>query len=118
MSNGPAEILALQALAVSYQASHAMENLCPKCIAMEVWAQPFRIEDKVLDLEKHSSMCDFCLVRWNICKELDLNMLPEVYFDRFGSSLKVNGMYPPVLSVFQEPGKYVKLQLQLYLNPC
>lgn len=71
---------------------------------MDIWAQPFRIKEEWMDLERLCLMCDFCQVRWNICKDLDLHKISEIYFDRSGSTIKVNGRYPPVLSVFQEPG--------------
>lgn len=73
---------------------------------MKVWAKSFRIEDTLLDLEQLSLECDFCLLRWNTCKDLGIQTFPKAVFDRSGSHITVNGRYPPVLSIFQEPGMW------------
>lgn len=93
---------------MSTRASPSGTRLCSRCKAMKVWGRSFRIEDRLSDLEQLSLVCDFCLLRWNTCKDLGIQALPnsKAVFDRSGSHFTVNGRYPPVLSIFQEPGTW------------
>lgn len=106
MSQIPAEVLGQQVRDMSASASPSVNKLCSRCREMEVWIQSFRIVDRLVDLEQLSLACDFCRLRWNICKDLGIQTLPKVVFDRSGSHITVNGRYPPVLSIFQEPGMW------------
>lgn len=73
---------------------------------MDVWAQPLRFQDRLSDLKQSSTGCDFCMVRWNVCKQLEHGSGSQISFNRLGSMISVNGTYPPVLSIFQEPGTW------------
>lgn len=106
MSQIPAEVLEQQVRGVSAPASPKVTRLCSRCKEMEVWTLSFRVVDRLVDLEQLSLACDFCQMRWNICKDLGIQTLPKVVFDRLGSHVTVNGRYPPALSIFQEPGTW------------
>lgn len=110
MSQIPTEILEQQIREVSASASASEQRLCSRCEKMEIWTQPFRIIDKLSDLEQRSPVCDFCLLRWRACKDLGIHTLPRAAFEKSGSHITVNGRYPPVLSLFQEPGMYTLTQ--------
>lgn len=107
MSQMPAEFLKQQARDMSAPMSPSVGRLCSRCKEMEVWTETFKIEDRLLDLEQLSSVCDFCLLRWDTCYDLGIHTLQEVVFERSGSHIMVNKRYPPVLSIFQEPGMWI-----------
>lgn len=82
-------------------------KLCERCAKLQAWTHPFRVEDKLSDLEKQSAACAFCDMRWRVCEELHFQISSYVRFDRVGSTIRINGRYPPVFSVCREPGKYL-----------
>lgn len=45
-------------------------------------------------------------MRWNSCRHLESERPSTVYFDRYGSNLRLNKTYPPVLTILQGPGMY------------
>lgn len=102
----PAETLEQQFREMPTPTSPSVARLCSRCSEMEVWTEPFRIVDRPLDLEQSCTVCDFCLVRWNICQHLGIHTVPNVVFDKSGSHITVNERYPPVLSIFQGPGMW------------
>lgn len=45
-------------------------------------------------------------MRWNSCKHLETGNLRTVYFDLYGSNLRLNKAYPPVMTILRAPGTY------------
>lgn len=79
---------------------------------MEVWAQHFKIEDTLSDLEQRSPSCDFCRMRWNVCKKLHIPDFSDIRFDRLGTMIRINERYPPVFNICREPGRQVSGELK------
>ena len=77
-------------------------RLCGKCDNMDFSSQPFRFKDTLAELERQSSVCDFCRMRLDVCKNLKLGD-STIYFDRLDSTLRVNESYPPVFSLCRTP---------------
>ncbi|ROW13657.1 hypothetical protein VPNG_04583 [Cytospora leucostoma] len=75
---------------------------------MELWAGEFLHTDKVSELEKQSPSCDFCRLRWDLCKRLARGAKPVVHFDRLESTIRLNEDYPPVLTIHRDPGSSTK----------
>lgn len=110
MSQIPAEILEQQIMEMCPSTSASKQRLCSRCQNLKVWGQVFRIMENISDLEERSHFCDFCLLRWKACKDLGIDIHPRVVFERSGSHITVNNMYPPILSIFQKPGMWTLTQ--------
>lgn len=89
--------------------SHPLKaaKLCGKCQKMDFWTDSFRFTDTLPELERQSTACDFCKMRWNLCKDLNARETSTIRFDRLDSMLRMNEAYPPVLSLCRGPGKLV-----------
>ncbi|KAH7316936.1 hypothetical protein B0I35DRAFT_469369 [Stachybotrys elegans] len=82
-------------------------RLCKSCIAMDFTAPFFKISDTRTQLKESQKICDFCKLRWDISANLDPGVVSELVFEREGSVLKLNGSYPPVLSLKRGFGKSI-----------
>jgi hypothetical protein len=72
---------------------------------MKPWATAFRIEDEWSDLERNSTTCGFCSLRWDLSKHVDRKKFPErVTFERVKSKLRISDSNSPALSIFQSAG--------------
>ena len=80
-------------------------TLCGRCKGLELWRPHYRFRDIPSELERLSASCDFCRMRWDLCKHLDPREFPFIQFDRLESMLRMNESYPPVLSLARPPGK-------------
>lgn len=78
---------------------------CAKCQQQEFWEPNFSITDSWEELEGSKDACDFCRMRWEICSDLDRDEFQDLRFDRDESMIKLNGRYPPVLSIRRAPGE-------------
>lgn len=78
---------------------------CAKCQRLEFWKPHFCIVDNWEELESRHQTCDFCRMRWEVCRNLGREESSALRFDRDQSMLKLNGKYPPVLSISRGPGE-------------
>lgn len=78
---------------------------CAKCQQLEFWAPNFSIVDGWEELEDRLHTCDFCKMRWEVCRDFDREDFLLLKFDRDQSMLKLKGRYPPVLSIRRAPGE-------------
>lgn len=78
---------------------------CAECQQQKFWTPHFSITDSWKGLEDRKSACDFCRLRWEVCSDLDRGDFPDLRFDRDESMLKLNGRYPPVLSIRRALGE-------------
>lgn len=79
-------------------------KLCRDCENLQVSGLPFEIEDTLAHLEASSKGCSFCQMRRDACKQL-VGPQDLFRFKLVDSKIILNGRYPPVFSVFQEPGE-------------
>lgn len=77
---------------------------CAKCDGLKFSTPHFRIVDEWKDLEDSRHICDFCRMRWEICRHLDREEFHTLRFERDQSMLTLNGAYPPVLSIRRSLG--------------
>lgn len=66
---------------------------------MDLSAEKLDIRDSAGELERSSKACDFCELRWQVSKPVDLHYGIPIYFDKANSHLRLNEGYPPVLTV-------------------
>lgn len=86
------------------QSSSKAIQLCKKCSKSDFWAGEIFFSEEVNSLERKSSFCEFCRLRWGLCKRFNHTYAPTVYFDRLKSTLRFNEDYPPVLTIHRGPG--------------
>lgn len=80
------------------------KELCSNCQKVKFDLPICEMTDVIVELKSTATSCDFCLMRWNYCKHLELENVSKVYFDRLGSNLRLNRTYPPVMTVLRGPG--------------
>jgi serine/threonine protein kinase len=91
-------------------------TLCSRCKNLNFWRGGFAFEDRVLDLEGRSNICDFCRMLWGVCTKVGATRGPIVRFERIESTLRLSGSQSlPVLSIFRSPGKWDPLSQQYAL---
>lgn len=78
---------------------------CITCHQLEFWTPHFNIVDGWDKLESSRHSCDFCKMRWEICRDLNREESPILNFDRDQSMLKLDGRYPPVFSIRRGRGE-------------
>jgi hypothetical protein len=88
---------------------HPPTRLCGKCQNLDFLELQFVIEDTWSELEGSLGTCEFCKLRWELCKHLDRKQSPPLKFVRDQSMLKLNEAYPPVLSICRSPSKPTRL---------
>lgn len=86
------------------QPSSQAAQLCRKCSKTDFWAGEILFTEEVSSLERESSFCEFCSLRWSLCKRFTPAGVPTVLFDRLESTLRLNESYPPVLTIQRGPG--------------
>ncbi|KAE8454271.1 hypothetical protein EG329_005196 [Mollisiaceae sp. DMI_Dod_QoI] len=99
-------------LSKTFSQSPKAANLCGKCQKMDFWADAFRFTDTLSELAQQSTTCDFCKMRWNLCKHLDPTETSTIRFDRLDSMLRMNETYPPVLSLLRGPDQKTPIPMR------
>ncbi|KAJ0120690.1 hypothetical protein J7T55_015422 [Diaporthe amygdali] len=102
-NNFAAKVVETATNALSFPKDKISPGLCAKCRQLEFWKPHFRIVDRWDILEDSLHTCDFCRMRYEVCKHLDRKEFPEVRFDRDQSILTLNDAYPPVMSICRGP---------------
>lgn len=90
---------------------------CAKCRQLQFWTPRFSIVDKWDKLEASRHTCDFCRMRWQIGSHLDPQDFSVLKFERDHSMLKLNGTYPPVLSIRRGHGEIYKTDILVDDHP-
>jgi hypothetical protein len=81
-------------------------QLCNLCQSLDFFNPVgFSIEYESTDLEERSSSCDLCGLFWRTYQRNNPNISSTVRFERFQSSLRMNGRAFPVLSILGSIGK-------------
>lgn len=81
-------------------------DLCDQCEKFRdgLWDTFFEIsyDLHVLETRAKTNKCDLCGLLWRTCERNWGTMFDKVRFERFGSSLRMNGGRLPVLSIFRD----------------
>lgn len=93
-----------QLLRLTLSAKTKAAELCEKCKTLRIGAQPSPIKDSLQGLQVRRSSCDFCNIRWDTCRRLDVTNTRFVVFDRIDSHYQLKGHHAPVLTVHQGRG--------------
>ncbi|KAL2128804.1 hypothetical protein VTI74DRAFT_8610 [Chaetomium olivicolor] len=102
-------LTAIKKMSLSPRLTEVMptSNLCKACRALRyaLWQPAFSQTYQLSDLEaaSKSKCCDLCGLFWRVCGRLNRTGVSSVLVKRDGSSLKLNSMLEPALSILRSP---------------
>lgn len=84
-------------------------GLCPTCqvLRKDLWNPWFGISYSADKLKDNSirKNCGLCGLLWKVYEKQGGAGLPDVFFQRVGSSIRINEVGPPALSIHRSLGK-------------
>lgn len=87
-------------------------KLCRSCSNLDFGSMGFQFSYNVRDIQQRSEKCDFCRMLWSLCKTLNKTSQDRIRLERYHSTLKIDDMNDPVLSIIPGPGAYVPVTLR------
>ncbi|KAF2677147.1 HET-domain-containing protein [Lentithecium fluviatile CBS 122367] len=101
--------------ALSHQ-SPVRARLCKRCLMLDFWLGGFGFNDKILDLQERSTICDFCKMLYEVCMEKGEDQADIVRFTRNQSTLILaNSEGLPAFSIFRSPQLKPPFEVQIGL---